>query len=340
MMKRENLIWLGSLALLIGLPLAAHAAVSGLTPIIPGAGGLCSCNGTPASGSTQTFASAPDWGCVLQTIQSTINDLIYLATVVITLFIALAGFTYMTSGDSAEKRQLANKRILNAVIGLCIVLVAWLLVDSVMKVLYNPNAGSNNGPAWGPWNSILAGNKNDYCILERDPPKALPPISNPANATGGPAVAGAAPAASSAGTGSSGLNIAAAISYITANAKGLDQYTGECGVAVRKALFAGGLSKFGSGQGNAWQMGGALASSNFTVVYSGNYSASSATAFSYQAGDIAVFQPVTCGRKGHANGHITMYTGSQWVSDALQAHMASNEADYTNCSGSFTVYRP
>jgi hypothetical protein len=168
-LNRSHLMSLGVFASFILIPLAAHAAVTGLTPIIPSTG-VCSCPG-----------SAPDWGCVLQTIQSTINDLIYLATVIITLFIALAGFTYMTSGGSAEKRQLANKRIMNAVIGLLIVLVAWLLVDSVMKVLYNQNS------SFGPWNSILAGNKNDYCIVPKLKPavSAFSQIGNTTNATGG-----------------------------------------------------------------------------------------------------------------------------------------------------------
>jgi hypothetical protein len=155
-MRRYHWISLGVFALLVFVPSATHAAGNGLFgPIISE---TCRCQGA--------VPSAPDWGCVLETFQNLMNLFISVSVVIITLFIALAGFTYMTSGGSAEKRQLANKRITNAVLGLLIVLVAYLLVDGIMKALYNPTAG------FGPWNSILAG--GNPCLLPQEPPSTLP----------------------------------------------------------------------------------------------------------------------------------------------------------------------
>ncbi len=166
-MRRPHWISLGLFLLAAGLPLATHAALGTFAgQIIPQ---VCNCPG-----------SAADWGCVLQTIQSFMNFSVYIATIIITLFIALAGFTYMTSGGSAEKRSLANKRVANAVIGLVIVLVAWLLVDSVMKVLYKSDAG------FGPWNAILASNNAPDCIVKNGkPPPLVGPDSSTQNAAGG-----------------------------------------------------------------------------------------------------------------------------------------------------------
>ncbi|MDR3548883.1 MAG: hypothetical protein P4M11_11585, partial [Candidatus Pacebacteria bacterium] len=59
--------WLSLLAFTVACtPLLAHAA-STLTPIIPTTG-ACTCSG-----------SAPDWGCVLATVQIVMNDLVAFA---------------------------------------------------------------------------------------------------------------------------------------------------------------------------------------------------------------------------------------------------------------------
>jgi hypothetical protein len=319
-MNKKQFFILGALTVALILPEFAHAAsTSFFGPIVPDA---CNCTST---------SSAPAWGCVLATLQNVMSFLVSFATIIITFFIALAGFTYMTSGGNAEKRQLANKRLTNAVIGLLIVPCAYLLVDSIMKVIYNPNAAG-----FGPWNSILGSNPGQQCLAIRKPPTigALAgTFTSPSNASGGSGVPGAGPAAVPAGSGSSGMNISAAVSYLQSHAHPLNAYTGRCGVYVRQAIAAGGLSQFNSGQGNAYQMGAALSSANFSTIYTGTYSSATANQ-SWQAGDVAVFQPVP----NHPNGHITMYTGSQWVSDALQNQMASNNAEYQG--GSFTVYRP
>ncbi len=55
--------------------------------------------------------------------------------------------------------------LLNAVVGLFIVLAAWLIVDFVMKSLYNPDAWQEG--SLGPWNSILVG--GDTCVQPKTP---------------------------------------------------------------------------------------------------------------------------------------------------------------------------
>ena len=175
---------LGAFIVCLLIPEFAHAATAStasvLSPNFHIISDACNCTSP---------ASAPGWGCVLATFQNLIDFLVGFTTIIITVFIALAGFTYMTSGGSPEKRSLANTRILNAVIGLLIVLCSWLIVDSIMKVVYNPNS------FFGPWNSILGPTVGSDCLVARALPNGLPALFSAANATGGPAINAQSPVA-------------------------------------------------------------------------------------------------------------------------------------------------
>ena len=52
--------------------------------------------------------------------------------------------------------------ILNAVIGLAIVLAAWIFVDALMKSVYESKGG------FGPWEKILvAGSDEELCLQKK-----------------------------------------------------------------------------------------------------------------------------------------------------------------------------
>jgi hypothetical protein len=180
-MRRHLPLFLSMLSFIL-LPLLVHAST--FTGPIDPSSTLCGCAGN----------EAPDYGCVLILIQNLMNFFIYFATLVITMYIAMAGFAYMTSGGNPEKHGEANKRILNAVIGLMIVLGAWLIVNSVMSVLYQKSS-------FGDWNSILSAKEASNCIKGKPTPP-LPGLSSASNAGGGDgASAGGPPAPSGGGKG-------------------------------------------------------------------------------------------------------------------------------------------
>ena len=259
---------------------------------------LCDCPG-----------KAPAWGCILQTIQNLMTFFVGLGSIVIALFIALAGFTYMTSGGSPEKRQLANKRMLNAVIGLLILLCAYLLVDSIMKQIYNSNS------SFGPWNTILAQNAgpDQYCLAKHDPPAGPPALfgagseNNGKGGNGSPTPAGS----SSSATGSSGLNVSAAVNWLSSNVHNGPPGNGICLTDVQAALKAGGVNlQCGAPPGHSGYAGycnSSLQSLNFISLGSSDTSP--------QPGDIIVIQHSA----GTKIGHIAMWTGSAWVSDFVQS---------------------
>lgn len=108
--------------------------------------------------------SAPEWGCVMIVLQNLINLGISVGVLIFVLVAAFAGILWMTSPMNPRNREMGRSMLLNAVVGLVIALSSWLLVDFVMKALYNPGAG------FGPWNSILDGNADKKCLVPRNTP--------------------------------------------------------------------------------------------------------------------------------------------------------------------------
>lgn len=141
-----------------GMALLPHAASAALFtgPIIPQSGS-CVCAG-----------SAPDWGCVLQVLQNVINFAVFLGVILCVVWIAYGGFSMMVSGGSVEARSMAKTRLLNAVVGIVVILCSWIIVDFVMKTIYEPNSVFD-GQVFGPWNSILAPEEDSYCIIPTTP---------------------------------------------------------------------------------------------------------------------------------------------------------------------------
>ena len=125
------------------IPLDAFASnVTFFGPLVPEACHSCPCG----------FAG------VMQIIANSMNLAISISLIIGTLIIAAGGFMYIMSAANPESRSTANKMLMNAVIGLLIVLSAWLIVDFVMKSLY--------GGQFGPWNEILRG--GEECIVARE----------------------------------------------------------------------------------------------------------------------------------------------------------------------------
>jgi hypothetical protein len=135
-------------------PMTARAA-SFFGPIVPPA-----CNCADVNG----VSTAPAYGCVLATIQNLINFGVTIGIVVFTFALVYAGFVWMTSGGNPEARNKGRSMLLNVIIGLVILLIAWLVVDFIMKKIYNSDA-------YGPWNGILAPDAGDQCIVATNPSK-------------------------------------------------------------------------------------------------------------------------------------------------------------------------
>ena len=104
------------------------------------------------------------FGGVLQLIQNVMNASISFGVVIAVLVIAFAGILWILTPTNPENHSQAKKVLTNAVIGLLIILSAWLIVDFVMKLLYSGTSGQQG--VFGPWNEILSG--GDICVVAGD----------------------------------------------------------------------------------------------------------------------------------------------------------------------------
>lgn len=109
------------------------------------------------------FGAPLGFGGVLQLIQNVMNAAISFGVVIAVLVIAFAGILWILTPTNPENHSQAKKVLTNAVIGLLIILSAWLVVDFVMKLLYDGDSSN-----FGPWNEILTG--GDICIVATSTP--------------------------------------------------------------------------------------------------------------------------------------------------------------------------
>ena len=87
--------------------------------------------------------------------QEVLNFLIYLAVALATLMFAWAGLKYATSATNPSQIEAAHKIFWNVFFGLVLVLVAWLIVDAIMKSFYQDQK-------YGPWNELLCKDGSAY----------------------------------------------------------------------------------------------------------------------------------------------------------------------------------
>ena len=82
--------------------------------------------------------------------------LIIISSIIATLVLMYAGFKLVTAGGNTEAWTSAKKFFFNAIIGLIILLAAWVIVDTIIKAVA--------GTELGVWNRI-----EDECARESVP---------------------------------------------------------------------------------------------------------------------------------------------------------------------------
>ena len=128
---------MGSLA----LPFAAHAAIPFFGPIIPSGSNVC-----PAG-----------FGLLITVINNIISFALTLAIVFwLPLRIAYAGFLYVINPGDTGNVSKAHGILISTIVGIVVALAAWMIVDALMAVLYNPTA------VGGTWSNLVTG--GDICL--------------------------------------------------------------------------------------------------------------------------------------------------------------------------------
>lgn len=127
---------------LLAVPLAGIDAQEPIRVEVPGAGPtMVPCNGPDCS------------TCDLVTLGNTlITWLITTLFVVFAVIMVVAGFGLVTSGGSQSALEAAKSKFQNALIGIILVLAAWLIVDTLLKGILA--GGTGNVMSYGPWNEV------------------------------------------------------------------------------------------------------------------------------------------------------------------------------------------
>lgn len=87
------------------------------------------------SGLPDTFGGASN---ITQLILSIINILLALAGLIAVLVLIIGGFRYVTSFGNEEAVDKAKKMILNAIIGIVVIILAFVIVRIVSNVVLRP----------------------------------------------------------------------------------------------------------------------------------------------------------------------------------------------------------
>lgn len=76
-----------------------------------------------------------DFGHLMELIQDILNFLIAIAIPIAAVMFAYAGWLYLSGGGNQEKIKQAHKIFGSVVIGIVLVLTAWLIVNTLLSVL-------------------------------------------------------------------------------------------------------------------------------------------------------------------------------------------------------------
>ncbi len=103
-----------------------------------------------------------------------IDFFVFFAVIVAALLFVHAGVLYIFSPANPASIARAHKIFISTLIGLLIILASWLLIDFIMKSLYNESEGEG---AWGPWNDILCSGGDEQANIPPGSTTAFPPVA-------------------------------------------------------------------------------------------------------------------------------------------------------------------
>lgn len=166
----------------------AQESRSFIESIVPQTG-TCTCENVQVQNGEGTSVSAPSYGCILDTVQRAINALVFVGVIVVVLCIVYAAFLFMTSAGRVDALIRGRRVITNSIVGLIIILLAWVAIDFLMKFVYKPEAVISGTAQLGPWNAIWSAAEDSKCLVVRSP---APITSGSINIPVGTALSGGA----------------------------------------------------------------------------------------------------------------------------------------------------
>lgn len=132
------------------LVLLCVAVLVSTPDLVSAQGGLVACEGTDCS------------ACNLVDMANTGIILLFgFVGMIFAVLMTIAGFGLVTSGGSQSALEAAKSKFQNAIIGLIIVMAAWLLVDTLLKSLLQGGDLGTTFTGWGPWSEVQCSDQTD-----------------------------------------------------------------------------------------------------------------------------------------------------------------------------------
>jgi hypothetical protein len=131
-----------------------------------GPGGLVPCEGADCTACS-----------VVQLANGMVRWLISILMVIFAIITMYAGFELVTSGGNPQAKTKAKQKMINAFIGLIIVLAAWILVDTLMRAILAGGTGEIEGRLWSEVSCVGQGTVSEG-------PVPVVPVAPPAEGGG------------------------------------------------------------------------------------------------------------------------------------------------------------
>lgn len=125
------------------------------TDVVTAQGGFVTCNGTDCSACN-----------FVELLNLLIKWLLGIVFVIFAVLMTIAGFGLVTSGGNQSALDAAKSKFTNAIIGIIIILAAWMIVDTLMRGTL-ADGGVIKG--WGPWSEVQCMVQTQTFRWEGDP---------------------------------------------------------------------------------------------------------------------------------------------------------------------------
>ncbi len=124
---------------LLLIPLALLSFLAAFTPTTAAAQQLVTCNGPDC-----TFCS------VIMLVNNITDFVVLIAVVIATIMLVIAGFKLVASKGNPGAMTAAKELLINITIGILLVMAAWTLVDTIMKLMVSEDISNRFGPWYQP----------------------------------------------------------------------------------------------------------------------------------------------------------------------------------------------
>ena len=97
---------------------------------------IVKCGGLNPDGTAQPVCGKPEF---YELLSSLFKYLVFISGIAVVLSIAIGGFAMLISAGSEEKLSYGKKAIKSAIIGFIIVLISWVIVNTIIQTFTNCN---------------------------------------------------------------------------------------------------------------------------------------------------------------------------------------------------------